>query len=249
MYNLKLKKGYYFSFFQFLKKAPKNNFGRFAIYTFLIYFAVQIAGPFFSVYMLKELKFNYLTFTLINISQSIASLLTLNLWGKFSDKYGNLKMLKICSFILPLIPVMWIFSSSPIYLILVPQMIAGISWAGFSLAASNFIYDTVSVQRRGICIAYYGLMNGIGIFLGGILGGFLATHLNIKFMNVLLFLFLISGVARLLVALIILPLLREVRIVKKLVFPAFHLRHLNLIRGTMFEIVSGTIFRKRKRKT
>jgi len=50
-----------------------------------------------------------------------------------------------------------------------------IGWAGFTLASSNFIYDSVSVPKRGICVAYFNpKWNGFGIFFGGILGGLLA---------------------------------------------------------------------------
>jgi len=65
------------------------------------------------------------------------------------------------------------------------------------LAASNFIYDSVSVQRRGICVAYYNILIGIGVFIGAGIGGLLAENLTINFMNSLLFIFLISGVVRL----------------------------------------------------
>ncbi len=237
--KLKLKKGYYFSFFQFMKKAPSNNFGKFVISVALMYFSVYIAAPFFSVYMLKDLGFNYLTFTLMIISQSVFTLLTLQLWGKFSDKYGNRKILRIGSMIIPFVPILWLFSASPFYIAFVPQLMAGIGWAAFSLSSSNFIYDSVSVQRRGICIAYYSLMNGIGIFLGAALGGILAQHLTINFMNKFLFIFLISSVARFFVAFTIMTRIKEVRKVEKPklpILPIFHLKHSSLFKNIIFEI-------------
>jgi len=209
--KLKLEQGYYFSIWQFIKKAPKNNFGRFAIYVALINLTTNIAGPFFAVYMLKDLGFSYITFMLINISASIFSLLFMPIWGKFSDKYGNRMLLKIGSFLVPLLPIAWLFSSSPLYLALVPQLISGLAWSAFNLAAGNFIYDSVSVQRRGICVAYYNLLNGVGIFLGATIGGLIAQYLSISFMNVFLFIFLISGIARFIVAVIFVPKIKEVR--------------------------------------
>jgi len=159
--KLKLEKGYYFSLFQFIKKAPENNFGRFTIYVSLLTLAVNIAGPFFTVYMLKDLGFSYITFILVNASASVFSLLTMTVWGKLSDMYGNREMLKFGSILVSLIPILWILSKNPIYLIFIPQLVSGIGWAAFNLAASNFIYDSVTPQRRGICVAYYNLLNGI----------------------------------------------------------------------------------------
>ncbi len=212
--EFKPKEGYYFTFFQFIKKAPFNNFGRFTIYISLINLTVQIAGPFFTVYMLKDLHFSYLTFTMINASASTFSLITMSLWGKVSDKYGNREMLKIGSIIIPFVPFLWLFSSSPIYLILVPQLLSGVGWAAFNLAAGNFIYDIVTPQRRGICVAYYSVLNGIGIFAGAMIGGLLANYLTIPFMNKLLFIFVISGVLRLALVMIMIPKIKEVRTVE-----------------------------------
>lgn len=244
--KLKLDDGYYFSFLQFIKKAPRNNFGKFAIYTALLYFGVQLAGPFFAVYMLKDLGFDYLTYTLVNISSTIFSLLSMSLWGKFSDKYGNRKTLAICGFIIPLLPIAWIFSKSPIYFMFVPQLIGGIGWAGFNLAASNFIYDAVTPSRRAICIAYFNLMVGIGVFLGGITGGFLAYFIKIDFMNPLLFIFLISGAVRFIATLIFLPKVKEVKIVKK--FNISEIRPLHMFKGFFFEIINVVRFKKGKAK-
>ena len=59
---LKLKRGYYFSFWQFLGRMRKTNFGKFAIFSSLMSLAVAISAPFFTVYMLKELNlsiYNY----------------------------------------------------------------------------------------------------------------------------------------------------------------------------------------------
>jgi len=213
--KLKLERGYYFSFLQFIKKAPHNNFGRFAIYIGLMYFATFIAVPFFAVYMLKDLGFSYTMYMLVTISATVFSLVFMPFLGKLSDKYGNRELLKIGGILIPILPLMWVFSSSPIYLILVPQLTSGLAWASFNLATSNFIYDSVTPQRRPICLTYYNILIGIGTFLGAIVGGLLAQHLTITFMNTLLFIFVISFAARAIVSLIMLPKIKEVRQTEK----------------------------------
>ncbi|MEM2878852.1 MAG: MFS transporter [Candidatus Hadarchaeales archaeon] len=201
---------YYFGFFSFVRKAKNNNFGRFTIYATAMALAVNIASPFFAVYMLKELNFSYITFVAVTLSSSLANVIFMPVWGKFSDRRGNLIVLKICGLLVPVIPVLWLFSTDPPYLIAI-EGLGGFLWAGFNLASSNFIYDAVSKQRRGICFAYFGALNGAGVFLGATIGGMLATYVKPGFMSVFLLLFLISGALRLLISVIMLPRLHEVR--------------------------------------
>lgn len=239
--KLKLKKGYYFSFLAFIKKAPSNNFGKFVIYVSLVNLATNIAAPFFAVYMLKDLNFSYITFMLVNISSSIFSLLFMPIWGKLSDKCGNRELLRLGSVLIPFLPIFWLFSKSPYYLAFVPQMIGGIGWAAFNLASSNFIYDSVSVSRRGLCISYFNIMNGIAVFIGASLGGLFAYYLTITFMNKLLFIFLISGLIRFFIVLIMLPLIKEIREVRKPKPLPLYLKEVAPMRGFVYEVMDGII--------
>ena len=209
--KLELKKGYYFSFLQFIKKASNNNFGKFAIYRSLMWFAASIAAPFFAVYMLKNLQFNYTTYMIVILSPTLFSLLMIKVWGKFADKYGNYTVLKITGILVPLYPILWLISESPIFLILGPQLIGGIVFGGFNLAAANFIFDSVTPQKRGLAVSYFNLLNGIGIFLGATTGALLIKYLQINFMDIILFIFLISAFARMIVSLIMLPKFKEIR--------------------------------------
>jgi len=213
--KIKLKKGYYFSFWQFLKKAPSNNFGKFSIFRAFLSFAVSIAAPFFAVYMLRNLQFNYVTFMIVNFSATVFAILVMPLWGRFSDKFGNYRVMKITCILIPIVPILWIFSPSPYYLALVPQLAGGIAWAGFNLASGNFIYDSVTPQKRGLAVSYFNILSGIGVFLGAGVGAFLVKYLTLNFMNTILFIFIISGVARFIVSFIMIKKIKEVRKVKR----------------------------------
>ena len=213
--KLKLKKGHYFSFWDFLTESKKTNFGKFAQYRFFLTFATSISSPLLAVYLLRNLNFGYSTYMIIILSGTIFSLLVLELWGKIADKYGNYRVLGITSLMIPLIPILWIFNPSPIYLIFVPQLIGGISWAGFNLSAGNFIYDNVSPQKRGFASSYYNMMLGFGIFLGAGLGALLIKFLTIEIIEPIAAIFLISTVARIIAVTIWLPKLKEIRKTKK----------------------------------
>jgi MFS family permease len=223
--KLKIKGESYFSFWQFIKKCPTNNYGRFAIFIGLINLSTMIAGPFFAPYMLIQLKFNYITFTLISlVISAVATLITMPLWGRFLDKYGCVTTMRVTVWAIPIIPLLWLVSPSPYWLVLV-QIISGVAWAGFNLSSGTFTYQAVTKERMNLCVAYSSIFNGIAIFLGATIGGLLAS-LNISFMNIFLFVFFVSGIIRMLVIILLFPLIREVRPVKSKPFLKLILRPL-----------------------
>jgi MFS family permease len=237
--ELKLEEGYYFSFWQFVAKAPGNNFGRFVIYVGLLYFSTLIAAPFFTVYMLRNLGFSYTTLMLVNISATVFTVLFSPILGKFADKYGNRELLKVGGIIIPSLPLFWLFSGNPWYLAFVPQVLSGLGWGAFNLGASNFIYDVVTPQRRGLCITYFNVFMYAGTFFGATVGGAIATYVPIAFMNNLLFIFLISGLLRALASLIMLPKIKEVRDVQILSSnPLVYIKEMNLVEGVIYEALN-----------
>ncbi len=204
-----LHKASKFSFWSFLKRY--DNFGKFATFQAVFNFAVMVASPFFAVYMLKDLGFNLFWFTAVSLSSTVFYLLLTPLAGKFSDRYGNVKLLYIAAWAFPITPLLWLFLKDPLWLILLPGFTAGVGNAAFSIGATNFMYDSVSPEKRGICFTYSNILSGGGIFLGSILGGLMIQYLTIDFMNTTLFVFVIAAVLRFIVAFIFVPQLKEVR--------------------------------------
>ena len=202
-----------FSFFEFVANIRTSNFTKFVFYAAAMMFCVNIAAPFFAVYMLRDLKMSYLVYTVVTMAGTLTTLLVMDRWGFMADLFGNIKVLRLCSFFVPFVPLLWLFSSNTMYLILI-QVIAGFFWSGFNIAISNFIYDAVSPQKRTRCIAYFNVINGIALSLGAVLGGYAAKFLPPFFGYRLQSLFLLSGILRLCVAIFSFGLM-EVRTVQK----------------------------------
>ena len=184
-----------FTFAQFFRKLTISNFGRFVIFVSMMHFSVMLVSPFLAVYMLKDLKFSYAAYTIINLAATVTILFAMKIWGVHADHIGNRRVLRLTSGLLPLIPILWILSPNKIYLIFV-QVFAGFFWAGFNLSSSNFILDAVTPQKRTRCIAYFNAINGCAIFMGAFLGGMLVKYLPAIFGYRILTLALISGVLR-----------------------------------------------------
>lgn len=221
--KLELKKGYYFSIWQFTARMTHNNFGLFVLFVALIYLATYISSPFFSVYMLKNLNFSYVFYTIVMMAAPICKLVFFPLWGKFADRYGNVRTMKVCGYFLCLVPALWLGSiaflgASPYILLLylvVIEAFSGFVWAGFDMAVSNFIFDAVSEDRVALCTAYFNIFTGMGLFMGAALGGLISSaNIAIFGLGAIFLGFIASAVCRLLVPVVMLPKLNEVRIVK-----------------------------------
>jgi MFS family permease len=222
--KLKLEKGYYFSLWQFIKKVPESNFGKFTVGVALIHLGTYIASPFFSVYLLKELNLDYFIWTLIVVFNIFGTLMFVPLWGEFADNYGNLKVVKWTGLLIPLIPLLWFltlfvikinFVIVIIYLIAI-EIFSGFVWAGFNLCARNFIYDAVTREKLALCISYYNILSGITVFIGATIGGIIASmDFNLFGIGPILFIFLLSALMRFLFYFVLMPKVKEVRGVKE----------------------------------
>lgn len=199
-----------FTFLMFLRRFRESNFLKFVVFSGSLTFATYMAAPFFAVFMLRDLQLSYATYMALQVCSSLAALIALPLWGKHADLVGNVRVLRLSSFLAALIPVFWLFSDNPAYLMLV-QIFSGFSWSGVTLSAGNFIYDAVTPQKRVRCIAYFNVINGIALFLGSSLGGYFASRLPPLFGHRLLALFALSCLCRLSFYLLLSRSFREVR--------------------------------------
>ncbi len=225
----------------------------FSLFFASMQFAVAIASPFFVLYMLRDLKFSYVEFMVNAAAGVLMQFLTLNRWGRLSDLFGNRLILITTGAFIPLMPLLWLVSTNYFYL-LAAQCLTGLVWAGFSLSASNFVFDLTPPARRATLMAAHNVFAALAVFVGALIGGYLGTHLpnhvtlfghTFQWFSVLYGVFVISSLMRIVVAVGFLPRLKEVRAVRRMSVPGLIFRVTrNPASGLVFEIV-GTLRRMR----
>jgi hypothetical protein len=224
-----------------------SPFARFSLFFALMQFSVAIASPFFTVYMLRDLNYSYLMFMANTATSVLVQFLTLNMWGRISDQFGNRIILATTGLVIPVLPTLWLFSPDFVYLLFV-QALAGLVWAGFSLSAGNFIYDLVPSPKRATYVAYHNVLMSTCVFLGAVLGGYLGWvlpqqlvigEMHLEWHSVLLGVFVVSSLARLIIALVFIPMLREVREVQPLSVSGlvFRVARFNALAGLVFDVI------------
>ncbi len=187
-----------------------TNIGMFIVFCALMNFTTTVAGPFFSPYMLRDLNLNYIVYTALNSAAGLATVGFMTWWGKRIDRAGSMKVLKITSLFVPFVPLGWALTHSLWWLVIM-QLFSGFAWAGFQLSSGVFIFDAAAPQNRTRYIALNNSLIYLGVSVGALTGGILAPSLPPFMGSHLLSVFMVSGVARLAVALFFLPRIKEVR--------------------------------------
>ena len=139
---------------------------------------VAISAPFFAVYMLEGLHFTYLEFVFASVASIFTQFVTLRFWGRFSDLYGNRIVMIITSCLIPCLPLLWIFSDHYGYIIAL-QVFSGLAWSGFTLCTANYLYDIRPFRSDFATYAALQASLSAGfVFVGAMVGGFIATYAN-----------------------------------------------------------------------
>lgn len=195
---------------RFFDPRARRPFGSFLAFVGVFLFAVYLGSPFITVYLLKELHYSYMMFAVIQLAAQLSAFLMLRYWGRRADRFGNIKVIKACCLGVILMPFLWLAPPNVAYLLAV-QVFAGVVWSGLNLAITNFAFDAGPSHHRTSYVAALNVMNGLGIFLGSLSGGWLATHLPPWRGSHILPLLLVSGLARLAAGAVWASRLQEVR--------------------------------------
>jgi MFS family permease len=173
----------------------RRSEGRLLVYLLLVQTAAQIAGPYFTPYMLKTVQFSYWQYMALMATSFGMKVLTLPAFGSLAHRYGARRLLWIGG--LGIIPVsgLWVVSDSFWFLIGV-QVIAGTTWAAYELAMFLLFFESIRAEERTSVLTTFNFANSLATCVGSLLGGLLLATLG-KTQHTYLLLFGLSSVARL----------------------------------------------------
>ncbi len=206
---------------EFLRDRGNRGFVRFLAFSGLMHVSVCIAGPYFVLYLLRDLQFSYLQYASWLSAQVLGQLLSLHRWGWMIDTFGNKKVLLVTGFFVSFVPMLYLFSDDFVHLVMI-SFVGGVTWAGLSLSLQNYVFDMVRAEDRAKGVAIWNNVNAIGWFAGAMLGSWLASAgptrivllgFELRLISNLPAVFFLSGLLRLVVSLSFLNSLKEGRTV------------------------------------
>jgi MFS family permease len=185
----------------------------FTIYIFFMYFAVEVASPFYSVYMLRDLHISYIWFAAITVVGALARIISFKYWGKLNDRFGSRKILVISGIFACFTPLGWALVFD-VFSILALKIFDGLVWSGFDMVVFNYLLDVTPAEKRPQYVANHNFFTGVGVVLGAFAGGVLAemwTNSSFIWLTGLQLVFMLSFFMRL-SCLSLLPKISEVTI-------------------------------------
>ena len=73
------------------------NFRRLLVFVASWQFAINLATPFFTVFIVRQLHFAVSFVLLLSVASQVANILALRLWGRLSDRFANKSVLAVCA--------------------------------------------------------------------------------------------------------------------------------------------------------
>ena len=164
----------------FKQPLKNDNFRRLLVFNSMWVLALNIATPFFIVFMMKSmgLPISYIII-LATISQ-LFSILTLRMWGTFSDRYSNKSIISISAPIYILCIIAWCFVGiySQLYLnialLVVIHIFSGIATAGINLSTANIGLKLAPKEDAIVYLSVKNIVTAVFSSLGPLIGGLLA---------------------------------------------------------------------------
>jgi len=179
----------------------------------LMNFTVQFSSPFFTPYMLNELRMDVGMFGMLTAISIITKVLAYPYWGAAIDRFSNRSVLIATAFMAPIVPLLWLFSGE-IWALALFQVFSGFIWAGYDLSVFNSALSLVGRELRPSFISKYNAFGCIANAAGALAGGvFLVMFPGMALLGFsgILLVFLLSGVMRLAVAVAFAPRLATSR--------------------------------------
>jgi MFS family permease len=178
----------------FGRSLKNKNFRNLLAFNSLWAFALNLATPFFAVFMLKSIGLPLSYVIGLAIISQLSSIAFLKLWGNYSDRFSNKTIINICAPLYIACILAFAFTALPssklmvVAILIAIHIVSGLSTAGINLALSNI---GIKLAPKNEAIVYITVKNMIAAFcstiapvVGGLLADFFAGHHLLYHVNI-----------------------------------------------------------------
>lgn len=149
------------------------NFRSFTLFVTAWNFAANLAVPFFTVYMLEDLRLSYSLVSFFWVLITITNLLSVPWWGRLSDRFGNQPLVYMAAIVAATFPLFYLFTTPTRYffILLTVNLLAGIFWGGVILCSFNLMLKLAPPEKSSVYVAVHSTFTGLVAAIAPLIGG------------------------------------------------------------------------------
>jgi MFS family permease len=143
-------------------------------------FAINLAGPFFAVYLIKRIGLGMVWVAGLTVIGQLAYFLFLKIWGILVDKFSNKSVLSVSGTLFIFSILGWTFTTMPekhsltMPLLILIHIFMGISTSGVALASGNIGLKLAPKGKATAYLAANSIINSLAAGFAPIVGGLFA---------------------------------------------------------------------------
>jgi MFS family permease len=154
-----------------LRESPE--FVGLVISAFMWNLSIQVAGPFFNVYLVSGLGGTTATVGILASVTSASALAGQAYFGRALDRRGALWVQMVSGFCIGFLPLGWLLVTAPWQVGFI-SLFGGFMWAGYNLSNFNLLLELTPDAQRPRAVALFQTVVFGSAFLGPVLGGYVA---------------------------------------------------------------------------
>lgn len=166
------------------------NFVRLLVFNSAWVFAMNIAQPFFTVYMMKGMGLSLSSITTLTIISQLFGIFTIRIWGRFADRYSNKTIIAISAPLYIISLILWCFVGiytklyANIILLVIVHALMGIANAGINLSITNIGLKLAPIKDAIVYLSAKNIITAVFSALGPVAGGLLADFFEHKSLRI-----------------------------------------------------------------
>jgi predicted MFS family arabinose efflux permease len=91
------------------------------------------------------------------------------------DLWGAHRLQLVSGLLIPILPVLWVFTRSPWHVIPI-NILSGVLWGAYGLASFNLLLELTPQEGRARYSAMYQLLVTLALAAGAVVGGWMVTQ-------------------------------------------------------------------------
>jgi len=170
----------------FARPLKNKNFRNLLMFNSFWSFALNLAAPFFAVFMMKTMRLPVAYIIGLGIISQLSSIVSIKIWDRYSDRFSNKNIVAFCAPLYIACILAFAFAATPgniqtmLALLVAIHVISGLATAGINLALSNI---GIKLAPNDEAIAYITAKNmfvamssTLAPVIGGLMADFFVSH-------------------------------------------------------------------------